>query len=118
MSMNVERLEDFTLLLFIHMACVDGSLHPNEREAILERMNELFPGQSSHEAILTCEQQYKAMGFQRAEILLAENALRFSDIPVEQKNKIYAGLFDIINSDGKVSEQETKNLPILKGWIF
>ncbi|MBY0434508.1 MAG: TerB family tellurite resistance protein [Cyclobacteriaceae bacterium] len=116
--MNVERLEDFTLLLFIYMACVDGSLHPNEREAILEKMNELFPDQSFQEAIHTCEQQYNAMGFQRAEILLAENAPRFSDIPAEQKNKIYAGLFDIINSDGKVSEQETKNLPILKGWIF
>ncbi len=64
-------LEDFTLLLFFHMAHVDGSLYPNERDTILQGMNSLFPGDESVNAkLLAMESQYSRLGDVKAEAMI------------------------------------------------
>ena len=112
------QLQDFTLFMFVHIASVDGSLHPNEREAIIEKMNELFPGEAPYEEKLgALESQYKKLGFAAAEDLLTETWPIFSSMNQEMKTKLYKDLFDIINSDARVNEEETRALKIFKPWL-
>ena len=114
---NIHSLEEFTRLLFLHLASVDGSLHPNERETIIEKMNDLFPGNQHEEKLITLEAEYKKLGFAVAEEVLTDNWSSFSSIDQEMKKKLYANLFDIINSDARVNEEETRVLRILKTWL-
>ena len=113
----VQNLEDFTRFLFLHLASVDGSLHPNERETIIENLNELFPGNAHEQKLAALEIEYKKLGFAAAEELLTDSWPKFSSIDPEMKKKLYANLFDIINSDARVNEEETKVLRTLKTWL-
>src|SRR5882757_9781207 len=97
---DFHTLEDYILFLFLHLACVDGSLHPNERETILEKMNDRFPETSNHEEkLVNTESEYRKLGNIRAEELLTEGWGQFSSISQEMKTRLYADLFDIVNSD-------------------
>ena len=116
---HFQQLEDFASFLFLHLAWVDGSLHPNERETILEKMKEIFPGNSSYEErLLVQETEYRALGSAAAEELITRSWSDFSSIDPEMKSKLYAGLFDIINSDSRVNEEETRLLKVLKRWLM
>ncbi|CAN5325551.1 hypothetical protein BH09BAC3_BH09BAC3_12630 [soil metagenome] len=115
MITELNSIEDFTLLLLFHMASVDGSLHPNERDTILERMKELFPGDESiNGKLLALESQYAKLGDAKAEALLKDSAKKFSEINQAMKTAIYSALFDIINANGKVNYEETQALKIYK----
>ncbi len=116
---ELENFEDFSLLLFLHLASVDGSLHPNERDTILEKMKELFPENSSYEEkLLAMETRYRKLGSGVAEELITSTWQNFSSIDPSMKYKLYAGLFDIINSDSRVNEEETRFLKVLKTWLM
>lgn len=115
---ELENFEDFTLLLLLHMGHVDGSLHPNERDAILERMRELFPGYALlNEKLAEMELRYGKLGHSRAEDLLKLRLPKFSDIDPIKKKEIYTALFDIINANGRVNEEETQTLKVFKSWL-
>ena len=115
---EIEKIEDFTLLLLLHMACVDGSLHPNEKDTILERMKGLFPDISAlNEKLTESELQYGKLGYARAEELLRISLPKFSHIDPIKRKEIYAALFDIINANGRVNEEETQTLQIFKTWL-
>lgn len=114
----LEQIEGFTLFLLLHMGRVDGSLHPNERDTILEKMKELFPGNSSFEQMLTgMEMQYAQLKYGAAETILKEGLQKFAHIDLLKRNEIYSALFDIINANGRVNEEETQTLQTLKSWL-
>ena len=116
---NLNSLEDFVRFIFLHMACVDGSLHPNERETIIEKMTELFPDQPLHnEKLSEAEAAYKKAGFSAAEELITEHWHKYSSVDEGIKQKLYANLFDIINSDARVNEEETRVLRMYKTWLL
>ena len=115
---ELENLEDFTLFLLLHIGHVDGSLHPNEKDTILERMRELFPGYALlNEKLREMELMYGKLGHSRAEDLLKLRLPKFSDIDPIKKKEIYAAFFDIINANGRVNEEETHTLQVFKGWF-
>ena len=115
---ELENLEDFTLFLLLHMGHVDGSLHPNEKDTILERMRELFPGYTLlNEKLAEMELMYGKLSFGRAEELLKISLSKFFHIDPAKKKEIYAALFDIINANGRVNEEETQTLQLFKGWL-
>ena len=115
---KLERIEDFALFLFLHVGRVDGSLHPNERDAILEKMAEIFPGDAYiNEKLSTMEKEYSAMGYSSSENLLKDSLSSFSTIDSITKNKIHQGLYAVINANGRVSEEETQALRFFKGWL-
>ena len=115
---ELENFEDFTLFLLLHMGHVDGSLHPNEKDTILERMRELFPGYALlNEKLVEMELRYGKLGYTRAEELLKLSLPKFSDIDPIKKKEIYAALFDIINANGRVNEEETNTLKVFKVWF-
>ncbi|NOT73283.1 MAG: TerB family tellurite resistance protein [Cyclobacteriaceae bacterium] len=118
MITELNTIEEFTLLLFFHMAHTDGSLHPNERDTILERMKALFPGDESiNGKLLAMESQYSKLGDVRAEALLKASFPKFSGVDSEKKKEIYSALFDIINANGRINAEETKALHLFKGWL-
>ena len=115
---EIEKLEDFTLLLLLHMGHVDGSLHPNEKDTILDRMKEMFPAVSSLiEKFTEMELLYGKLGYARVEDLLKITLPKFSHIDAVKKREIYSALFDIINANGRVNEEETQTLQIFKSWL-
>src|SRR5436190_2624710 len=114
---GLEKLEGFTLFLFLHMGRVDGSLHPNERDTIVEKMNELFPTHPLDEAdLLDMEEKYALLKYGVAETLLREGFVRFSGEDATKRKDIYTALFDIINANGRVNEEEKQTLQIFKPW--
>ena len=114
---TLEQIEDFTLFLFLHMARVDGSLHPNERETIIEKMRELFSDSSFDGKLETLELSYEKLRYGAAEELLKDGFNRFSTADPSIRKEIYVALFDIINANGRVNEEETQVLHIFKSWF-
>jgi uncharacterized tellurite resistance protein B-like protein len=115
---GLEKLEGFTLFLLLHMGRVDGSLHPNERDTIVEKMNELFPAEPFDESALEeMEQQYAQLKYGAADSLLQEGMKRFSGEDPIKRKEIYAALFDIINANGRVNQEEKQTLQIFKPWF-
>jgi uncharacterized tellurite resistance protein B-like protein len=115
---ELETIEDFSLLLLLHMAHVDGSLHPNERETIIERMKEMFPEYLIEVRVRTIEQAYQKLGSVRAEDLLLSSLTRFAATTSEKRKEIFAALFDIINANGRVDTSETHTLQVFKSWLL
>lgn len=110
--------EDFTLLLFIHMARIDGSMHPNEKDVILETMKELFPGDINWPARLAeRDREYMALGSANAAELLKDSQKTFDQTDTGIRARVHAALYDIINANGRVSEEETQVLQAFKGWL-
>lgn len=115
---TLNLFEDFTLLLFIHLARIDGSMHPNEKDVILESMNELFPKETSWtERFAEMDREYNALGNVNASELLNENLDKFHHTDPGVKAKVLVVLYDIINANGRVSEEEIQALQDFKGWL-
>jgi uncharacterized tellurite resistance protein B-like protein len=118
MITELHSIEDFTLLLLFHMAHVDGSIHPNERDTIIERMKGMFPDDPAIDhKVLSAEREYYSLGDIRAETLLKESMLKFADVDAGIKKEIYSALFDIVNANGKVDQEETQVLRLFKDWL-
>ena len=116
---NLNNLEDFVRFIFLHLACVDGSMHPNERDTIIEKMTDFFPGSGGQEEKLAvAESEHKKLGYAAAEELLTVNWPLHSTLDPALKQKLFANLFDIINSDARVNEEETRVLRMLKTWLL
>ena len=116
---DLSSLENFVRFIFLHLACVDGSLHPNERETILEKITDFFPGAGGQEEKLeVAEAEYLKLGYAAVEELLTENWPKHASLDPALKQKLFANLFDIINSDARVNEEETRVLRMLKGWLL
>jgi hypothetical protein len=115
---EINQLQDFTLLLFLHFGRVDGSLHPNEKDVILEKMAEIFPGESFwEERLIEMDKEYNLLGIANSEDLLRSHLPKFGSAPATTKNSIHVALYDIINANGRVSEEETTALHVFKDWL-
>jgi uncharacterized tellurite resistance protein B-like protein len=115
---ELDSLEDFALLLLLHMSHADGSLHPNERETILERMHEIFPSYLIEDKVVFMEASYQKLGPSRAEALLLASLDRFSVSDTAKRKQIFAALFDIINANGRVDVHETHTLQVFRAWLL
>src|SRR5262245_2544904 len=116
---KIDSLEDFALLILAHMATVDGSLHPTERDTILMKMQEIFPQISETEQRL--DQAFdllRKLGKDLSEQAIDENASQLTTLTAEQKEILYVFLFDVLNADGRVNEEETRMLRKLKGFLI
>ena len=111
------RDEDYMMFLCIHLASVDGSLHPNERETIQERMVEWFQDISVEKKFDDMETYYNTLGFSVAEELLIQGWTKFSAISPDIKAKLFPVLIDIINSDARVHEEETRFFKTVREWL-
>ncbi len=115
---ELETIEDFSLLLLLHMGHVDGSLHPNERETIIDRMQAIFPEYPTEERLKSMEEAYRKLGGVRVEELLLSSMTRFAATKAETRKEIFVALFDIINANGRVDTQETHTLGVFRKWLL
>ncbi len=114
-----ESLDDFVLFVFLHMGHVDGSLHPTEKDTILEKMRTLFPTHSGlEEKFRLMESEYIKLGSEAAEVLIKSGSQSYSEIDRQKRIEIYTTLFDIINANGKVNSEETQTLRLLRVWLM
>lgn len=116
---DARNIEDFSLLVLVHLASVDGSIHPTEQDAIVEKVRELFPDMTTIEdrlALVT--ETIKKMGKESSEKMIEENLGQLKILSPGQKQTFYTLLFDIINADGRVNEEETRTLRMLKSFFI
>ena len=116
---NIDSLEDFSLLLLAQMAIVDGSIHPVEKEAIIARIKEIFPQiTATEERLEATAEQVKKLGKDVCEVLIEDNLDKLNTLSKEQKELLYILLFDVLNADGRVNEEETRTLRQLKTFFL
>lgn len=100
------------------MAHVDGSYHPAERKAILEKLPKLYPDEKNAEAKLTAaEKEYLSVDKSKLSLIIKETFKHFNAVKFAQKYKVYTDMYDIIHADGKVEASETTALNELKDII-
>jgi uncharacterized tellurite resistance protein B-like protein len=114
-----DQLEDFTLFLFLHMARADGSVHPNEKETIHEKMKEIFKVETiAPSKWMAMESLHEKSGQEASEVFLKNNWLRFTQADPDLKKKIYEALFDILNANGRVDSGEMQTLKSVRSWLL
>lgn len=116
---DARNIEDFSLLVLVHMASVDGTIHPTEQDAIVEKVRELFPHlKTIEDRLALISQAIKKMGKESSEKMIEENLDQLHTLSSGQKKTFYALLFDVINADGRVNEEETRTLRMLKSFFL
>jgi uncharacterized tellurite resistance protein B-like protein len=111
--------DDFVLLILVHMATVDGSLHPTEHDAIVANVQELFPMMNDFGArYRQIEKDVKRGGKDLSEQIIRDHMDTLNSLTGVQKMKLYRVLFDVLNADGRVNEEETRVLRLLKSALI
>lgn len=112
---ELESIEDFAILILVHMATVDGSLHPTEMDTIADRIQKLFPQISNvKEKMFQISESIVRKGKEFSEKVIEDGAAKLNVLTTDQKKELYVMLFDIINADGRVNQEETRTLRLLK----
>ncbi|MDZ4716670.1 MAG: tellurite resistance TerB family protein [Cytophagales bacterium] len=107
--------EEFSLFIVIHMASVDGTVHPTELDAIRSKAAGLFPHiQSIQEKIDETQHAIAGMGKEAAEQFVDDNLKLLASLTPPQRTTLHQFLLDIINADGKVKEDEMRTLRKLR----
>jgi len=110
-----KTFSDFVLYLFVHMAYADGALHPDEENAILEKMNRHFPIEGDHKVKFDkAVVDYQKINPSENHAIIKDSFKHFDHIRFSQRYKIYTDMYDIIQADGKIQESETKAINELK----
>jgi len=107
---------DFVLFLYVHMAHADGDFHETELTLVREKMIKLYHPETIDldSKLKEAIDQYTAFKKSDLNKLFRDTFDHFRNVRFDQKYKIYADLYDIIQADGKVVEAETKALKELK----
>ncbi len=112
---DLAKPEDYSIFLLTYLASADGSFHPAEQDAIAEKINLLFPGleQLDHrldEIIVLI----RTSGKEKAEESLLENLSVLQSLDSTRRKQLYESLFEVLNADGRVSEEEIRIVRLLK----
>ena len=116
MSMVIHKnFADFVLFLYIHMAHVDGEYHISEEEAILDKMQKLYPNEANpKQKLKDALDAYHQFDKNNFTALLHDTFFHFHHVKFAQKYKVYTDMFDIVHADGKLHEAEERALKELK----
>lgn len=105
---------DFILFLYVHMSHADSSYDPYELSTIKVKMSGLYPeGTDIERKLYQTIREYNS--FDKSKLAeLFEETLRHFDLDTPKKNNVYNDLYEIMQADGKVEQEETKTLETLK----
>ena len=117
--MNDQRtLENYCLLILTYMASADSSFHAAEEDAITENISRMFPGfeQLNQRLAESLSQIHKA-GNEQIEKHIQDNSSLLGTLTSEQRKSLYSYLFEVLNADGRVNEEETRFLRTLRTYL-
>ena len=108
-------VEEYALFVLVYLASVDGSIHPTEHDVIHNKIKKLFPQVDlTEERVHQVGGQIKSKGKVLSEKWIEENLHVLASLSPEQKQNLFINLFDMINADGRVQEEETRILRMLR----
>lgn len=101
--------EELFLFIAVYVASADGSIHTTELDTIHAKANELFPQiESLDQMILSAEASILRTGREAAEKHIEGNLETLSRLHPAQKASLLQFLFDVLNADGRVNEEEIR----------
>ena len=106
--------EHFAMLLLVHLASADGSLLPAEEDVILKEGLNLFESYDVVALFESTREHWKSLGMVNAMAEIDDDLPLLGSLNEAQRNKLYSLIFDVINADGRVREEETTFLKKIK----
>lgn len=106
---------DLAAYLMVSVARIDGNLHYLEEATLKDLLKDLFP---SHEGLLErAETAHKSNpGLKIEEVLKAHEGM-IRSTPASERQSLLEALFGIVNSDGKVQQEETSLIKLIRSSI-
>jgi len=106
---------ELSAFLLLYVARVDGTAHFLEDDALAEHMKGFT---DDSEALLKfTSKAFPKIQDEKLEAVLAENENLIRSTSSEERHKLIASLFAIVNSDGKVQSEETAALRVIRGFL-
>jgi uncharacterized tellurite resistance protein B-like protein len=110
--LTFQTFEELAAYLLLYVARVDGNIHYLE-EATLK---ELLGGLTKDDTKLHLAQAtFLANSNVKIEQLLRDNQALIQQEPKDRRQQLIEALFAVVNSDGRVQEEETGALRIIRG---
>lgn len=110
-----EHFSDFVLFLYVYIAYADGDFDPRERAVIMEKMKKLYPDSNDHEHRLNeTIKVFSDLEPHQFKGIFADTFRHFNKVKYAQKYRVYLDMYEVVQADGKIHDQEQVAMDALK----
>ncbi|HAA15489.1 MAG TPA: hypothetical protein DCE41_28815 [Cytophagales bacterium] len=117
MDTPFEKYEEFLLFLLIHIANADHMFKLDEAIVILTKMEDMFDTENGVDKLLSIFMQmqdnYDKLSNDEISEVIKENLVKF-DIKDDLADRLFNELYEVVNADGHIHENETKAIERIK----
>lgn len=117
---SFDRYEEFLLFLLIHIANADHMFKLDEAIVILAKMEDLFDTTDGVDKLLgifmQMQDEYDSLSNEEIIKVIQSNFQKF-DIQEEMADRLFNELYEVVNADGHIHENETKAIERIKQLI-
>lgn len=106
---------DLAAYLLVYVALVDGQVHYLEEATLNDRMGRFSP--DPDQAIQKATQTYNASTLSKIDEVMKANERLISASSYEERLNLIESLYSIINSDGRVHEEEMNTLRAVRSGL-
>ena len=106
---------DLAAYLLVYVALVDGQVHYLEEATLNDRMGQFSP--DPDQAIQKATQTYKASTLSKIDEVMKANEKLIGASSYEERMNLIESLYSIINSDGRVHEEEMNTLRAVRSGL-
>lgn len=112
-----DKYEEFLLFLLIHIANADHMFKLDEAIVILSKMEDMFDTDNGVDKLLSIFMQmqddYDKLSNDQILEIIKNNFGQF-DIKDEMADRLFNELYEVVNADGHIHENETKAIERIK----
>jgi len=109
---SFNRFADLAAFLMVHIAHVDGQMHYLEEATLTEQMRR-FSGDPD-QILRSATEAYRSGGSSKVDEILESNEALIGKSTYEERMDLIWSLYGIINSDGRVHEEEMSTLRAIR----
>ncbi|MEL6536242.1 MAG: TerB family tellurite resistance protein [Bacteroidota bacterium] len=117
METPFEKYEEFLLFLLIHIANADHMFKLDEAIVILTKMEDMFDTENGVDKLLSIFMQmqdnYDKLSNDEISDVIKINLTKF-DIKDDLADRLFNELYEVVNADGHIHENETKAIERIK----
>jgi len=117
MDTPFEKYEEFLLFLLIHIANADHMFKLDEAIVILTKMEDMFDTENGVDKLLSIFMQmqdnYDKLSNDEISDVIKLNLAKF-DIKDDLADRLFNELYEVVNADGHIHENETKAIERIK----